>query len=254
MGHPSPEDRELVRRRPEGRRPVMYQKWRELLFVHWTFDPDEIQATLPPGLRVDTFEGRAYVGVVPFYMRDIRPRFCPPLPWISSFLELNLRTYVFEESSGTPGVWFYSLDANRRLAVRVARRCFYLPYFDARMAAWSDGGDLRVGYSSHRVGTPKELASEFRYRGAAHLEPPAVDSLEYFLIERYVLFSFDRARRVLYSGRVHHAPYPLQIAEVEQFSTSVIELAGLSVPDRQPDHTIFSHGVDVDVFAVERRS
>ncbi len=84
----------------------MYQKWRELLFVHWTFDPDEIQATLPPGLRVDTFEGRAYVGVVPFYMRDIRPRFCPPLPWISDFLELNLRTYVFEESSGTPGVWF----------------------------------------------------------------------------------------------------------------------------------------------------
>ena len=254
MRHPSPEDREMVRHRPDGRRPVMYQKWRKLLFLHWTCDPDEIQGTLPPGLRVDTFESRAYVGVVPFYMCDIRPRFCPPLPWISTFLELNLRTYVFEERSGTPGVWFYSLDANRRSAVRVARRFFHLPYFDARMTARTDSGDLTVDYSSHRVGTPEELASAFRYRGAAHLEPPAVDSLENFLVERYVLFSFDRARRVLYSGQVHHAPYLLQTAEVERLSTSVIELAGLSVPDRQPDHAIFSRGVDVDVFAVERRS
>ena len=161
---------------------------------------------------------------------------------------------MFDESSGTPGVWFYSLDANRWPAVRVARRFFHLPYFDARMRARIDREDLTVDYSSHRVGIPEELASVLRYRGAAPLEPPAFDSLEYFLVERYVLFSFDHARQVLYSGRVHHAPYPLQNAEVEQFSTSVIEMAGLFVPDRQPDHAIFSRGVDVDVFAVERRS
>ncbi len=231
----------------------MYQKWRDLLFLHWSWDPGEIQATLPPGLRVDTFEDRAYVGVVPFFMRDIRPRFCPAIPWLSDFLELNLRTYVYDERSGLPGVWFYALDCNRRLAVRVARRFFHLPYFDARMNARIDSGDHTVDYSSHRRRSPERLVSTFRYRGAAPLELPAPASLAYFLVERYLLFSFDRVHRVLYSGQVHHAPYPLRAAEVERLSTSVIELAGFSPPGRGPDHTVFSPGVDVEVFAVERR-
>ena len=111
---------------------VLYQSWKELLFLHWRIDPAVIQATLPPGLTVDTFEGDAYLGIVPFCMCNIRPRFLPVVPGISNFLEMNVRTYVHDEE-GRPGVWFYSLDANQKLAVRVARKFFNLPYFDAKM-------------------------------------------------------------------------------------------------------------------------
>jgi hypothetical protein len=114
--------------------PVMRQRWSRLLFLHWPMEPDVIQATLPPGLTVDTFDGRAWIGVVPFFMERIRPVFCPPVPGISWFLELNVRTYVHNEQ-GNSGVWFYSLDCNQPLAVEIARRLFHLPYQHAEMKA-----------------------------------------------------------------------------------------------------------------------
>jgi uncharacterized protein YqjF (DUF2071 family) len=130
--------------KPERRSPVMYHKWRDLLFLHWEFEPLEVQATLPRGLYVDTFESKAYVGIVPFYMFGVRPRFSPPYPFISNFLELNLRTYVYDDN-GNPGIWFYSLDANRRVAVGAARLTFGLPYFLAEMKA---GKDKNTGRSA----------------------------------------------------------------------------------------------------------
>ena len=117
--------------RPTGR-PVMYQQWSDLLFLHWEYSAAVIQATLPEGLFVDTFGGKAYLGVVPFFMRNIRPRFLPAVPGISDFMEMNLRTYVHNRA-GIPGVWFYSLDANQWLAVKIARRFFHLPYEHAEM-------------------------------------------------------------------------------------------------------------------------
>ena len=105
----------------------MYQRWSHLLFLHWRWDPAAIQATLPDGLFVDTHENHAYLGVVPFWMDAVRPRFCPPVPGLSWFLELNLRTYV-HAADGTPGVWFYSLDCNNPVAVHLARTLFSLPY------------------------------------------------------------------------------------------------------------------------------
>ena len=127
----------------------MYQRWDDLLFLHWSYDPLAIQRTLPRGLTVDTFEGKAYIGIVPFFMRDVRPSFCPRLPGISDFLELNVRTYVYDEH-GVPGVWFYSLDANQWLAVRAARRFFCLPYFDSKMKADKNPTTAEIRYLSHR--------------------------------------------------------------------------------------------------------
>lgn len=101
----------------------MRQRWEKLLFLHWAWDAAEVQRTLPLGLTVDTFEGRAWLGVVPFFMRDVRPAWVPSVPGISNFLELNVRTYVFD-GRGRPGIWFYSLDCNQRLAVRAARTFF----------------------------------------------------------------------------------------------------------------------------------
>jgi len=110
----------------------MYQQWRDLLFLHWEYPAAAIQETLPEGLFVDTFGGTAYLGIVPFFMRNSRPRFLPAVPGLSNFMELNLRTYVYDRS-GIPGVWFYSLDANQPLAVEIARRIFHLPYRHAKM-------------------------------------------------------------------------------------------------------------------------
>jgi uncharacterized protein YqjF (DUF2071 family) len=111
---------------------VMRMRWSELLFAHWQVDPDLVQKQLPGGLTVDTFDGAAWVGVVPFLMSDVAPRWCPAVPGLSAFPELNVRTYVMRDEK--PGVWFFSLDAANAVAVRVARATFCLPYMDARMS------------------------------------------------------------------------------------------------------------------------
>ena len=137
---------------------VMKQRWAHLLFLHWEFDPDVVQRSLPDGLTVDTHEGKAYMGVVPFYMERIRPVFCPPVPGVSWFLELNLRTYVHDRE-GRPGVWFYSLDCNQWLAVKVARRFFNLSYEHAVMSSSILDGKLL--YRSRRKGDSHEQTYQY---------------------------------------------------------------------------------------------
>lgn len=239
------------RERPAHARPVMYQKWRALLFLHWAFGPLEVQKTLPPGLFVDSFEGKAYIGIVPFFMRAVRPRFLPAVPGISNFMELNLRTYVYDDR-GIPGVWFYSLDANNRIAVQTARTFFGLPYFNAQMRSEIEKSSGWVYYSSLRNGfTPAERSS-FRYRKQGQNVQAQSDSLEFFLVERYVLFSYRNGR--LLSGRVHHPPYPLLTAEAQEWDNHLFELDGLNQPKRPPDHCLFSQGVDVEIYPLEELS
>ncbi len=253
MTEPTLDQRLAVCQRPLNRSPVMYQSWQKLLFLHWEVEPQVIQATLPPGLTVDTFDGRGYLGVVPFYMRGIRPRFCPPVPGISNFLETNLRTYVYDQN-GVPGVWFYSLDANQWLAVRVARTFFKLPYFDARMTATKLGKDetRQIDYTTTRRQDPNATPSRFVYSGRGPVHTAQPGTFEFFLAERYILFAFDPQNQTLFSGQVHHTPYPLQSAQVERYSDHLLALAGFSLPNRPPDHALFSAGVDVDVFAIQK--
>src|SRR5215207_2499820 len=134
MAEPVPLEERLRWRERPPRSPVMYQTWTDLLFAHWEVDPGLLQASLPTGLTVDTWEGRAFVGITPFFMRRVRPRGLPSLPWISYFLEMNVRTYV-HDASGAPGVWFYSLDCNQPIAVWIARMLLGLPYRHAGMQA-----------------------------------------------------------------------------------------------------------------------
>lgn len=246
---PRLEDRLAVRERPAGRSPVMFQRWRDLLFLHWEFDPREIQKTLPSGLYIDTFNGSAYVGVVPFFMRDVHPVLLPSIPGISNFLELNLRTYVYDER-GTPGIWFYSLDANQWLAVELAKRFFGLRYYRAEMSAKTNE-DGEIMFSSRRLSAGSSLRSTFRYRGFGPARNADAGSLEFFLIERYILFSYFSKQEKLMVGSVHHQPYPLLDAEVGEWDDKLFEINGLKRPGRQPDHIILSQGVDVDIFAVQ---
>lgn len=237
---PTLESRLAFRDRPT-RAHVMHQRWESLLFLHWRWDAAEIQRTLPPGLFVDTFQGDAWLAIVPFYMRGIRPRFCPSVPGISDFLELNVRTYVHDEQ-GRPGVWFYSLDCNQRLAVWTARTFFHLPYQNARMGAQLSDG--RIDYRCQRSGALNE--SHFRYRISAESQLAEPGSLAFFLAERYLLFS--QTPSGIRCGQVHHMPYPLAEAKLETWDVNPLLQAGFADPERPPDHIIGSSGVDVAVY------
>ncbi|HIB67018.1 MAG TPA: DUF2071 domain-containing protein [Phycisphaerales bacterium] len=242
---PSRESRREVCRRP-AQFQVMHQNWNHLLFLHWEMDPDLLRSTLPEGLHLDTFEGKAYLGVVPFFMNNIRPRFCPTVPGISDFLEMNLRTYVHDDH-GKPGVWFYCLEANQALAVGVARRLFHLPYQHAVMQARVDKEGW-VHYKSRRAWTG--VSSEYLYRPAEPAKVSEEGTLEYFLAERYVLFSEIAGK--IYSGRVYHTPYLLSRAEVARQDARLFMLNGFHPPERPADLAHYSRGVKVDVYPLTR--
>ncbi len=182
-------------------------QWHDLAFLHWPVSADRLRQFIPAGLELQTFDGWAWLGVVPFYMRGVRARCLPPVPGISAFAELNLRTYVV--AGDKPGVWFLSLDAASRLAVRGARLTFYLPYFDARMNVTRDAD--AIDYSSTRSEQPR---CEFRarYRPVGEVFHAVPGSIEHWLTERYCLYSADPRGRI-YRGEIHHCPWPLQAAE-----------------------------------------
>jgi len=226
----------------------MYQRWRDLLFLHWPVPPELIQPLLPPGLTVDTFEGNAYVGLVPFTMHGVRPVGLPPMPGISDFPECNVRTYVHRGGAG-PGVWFFSLDAANIVAVLVARSLWRLPYFFARMATRRDS-TAAIAYHTDRLAPPPlPAASRFRYTPTGEPQPATPDTLEFFLAERYILYAYARHR--LWRGRVHHTPYPLQTATLLDFNDTSLAADGIHLPIDTPAHPPLVHyafGVDVDVF------
>ncbi len=199
------------------------QRWSDLLFLHWRVPAATVQATLPAGLFVDAFDGDAWVGIVPFAMQRVRPRFLPPVPWLSWFLELNVRTYV-RDAQGVPGVWFHSLDCDQPVAVEIAQRCFQLPYMHARMRATRVDGT--IDYTCQRRGVDG-ASWRYTWQTAGPGQPAAERTLEHFLVERYVLYAADAAQR-LYRGHVSHAPYRIHEPSVSRFDTAPAALAGYS--------------------------
>ena len=230
--------------RPDGK-PAGHQRWQRLLFLHWPVPIDHMRALLPDSLEVDDYEGRAWVGVVPFTMRDVRPRFAPAVPGVSNFHELNVRTYVHEK--GRPGVFFFSLDAAATIAVLAARIGWSLPYFRASMEMVER--DSVTTYTSERWMAGKNRAVlSCEYIVGQALGTATAGTFEHFLVERYLLF-VERGDR-LRVGQVHHRPYPLRSVEVRALEQSVTQAAGIRGCEGEP-HARSSDGVDVDVFALE---
>jgi uncharacterized protein len=248
MKKPTKAKRIELRQIPDNEIVVMKHKWRDLLFLHWTFDPIKIQATLPEGLYVDTFDGKAYIGLTPFFLFDVRPVFFPSIPFLSDFLEVNVRTYVHDEK-GTPGVWFYSLDANQPLGVKLAQQ-IHLPYKHAEIEASKIYEE--ISFKIKRKNIPDNSASEFSFAKSGEEFFADSDSLEFFLVERYLLFSYDIRSKKLYSLRVHHPPYPLYNTELTKWDTNLLSLAGLEPKKNSPDHIIMSTGVDVDIYNIKK--
>ncbi|MDX6695058.1 MAG: uncharacterized protein QOF02_2661 [Blastocatellia bacterium] len=221
-------ERLALRERPKGL-PIGQMNWGKLLFMHWPLKPEALRPLIPERLTIDTFEGAAWVGVVPFTMWGVRPTFTPPLPGLSRFHELNVRTYVHLD--GVPGVWFHSLDAASPLAVRGARAFFHLPYFNARMSLEQESE--RIIYSSertHRDAPPARFQATWNIGDALPTSAPG--SLEFFLTERYCLYA-ARGEKI-YRLRIFHPPWPLRRAELSSYDSTMLAAHGLSEPDDAP--------------------
>ena len=224
---------------------VMYQRWEELLFLHWPVEPQIVAKVLPPGLGVDTYKGKAWLGVVPFSMRGVRPRFLPAVPGLSSFPELNLRTYVVDEL-GRPGVWFYSLDTPKHLPNWIARTFFHLNYRFARIQVKDKGGS-RSYRSELWMGTDWDVPQEYEWERIGEPFTAEAGSLDFFLAERYRLFAYNDAKAQLMTGQVHHQAYPLQQVNLKRYSKRIFTLNGLSKPDSLPVSLLASSGVNVEI-------
>ncbi len=208
---------------------VMRMWWRNLAFIHWPYDPDDVQRLLPEGLTVDTFDGTAWVGLVPFEMQVMLPGGIP-IPREGRFPETNVRTYV-RGPDGTPGVWFHSLEAGRLSATAVARATYGLPYFWADMSATA-AGPIWTYRSSRRWPGPKGARSETAVRLGEHVADQDQSDLEHFLTARWGLFSTFQ-KRVVYAPVVHGI-WPLQRAELLHLDDELVVAAGLPEPSGTP--------------------
>jgi uncharacterized protein len=242
---PNVTERLLARERPAGS-PVMHQSWDDLLFMHWRVPAESLRRLVPERLEIDTHEGEAWVGVTPFTLRGVRPVLVPALPFVSEFHEINVRTYVHLD--GVPGVWFFSLDANSTVAVAGARTLFRLPYFYADIKR-EQTAETTVFTSSREGDSSPHASFAATWRAGEGLPEAEPGSLEFFLVERYCLYTSGGEGHI-YRARIHHRPWPLRRVRVESYRSSMVEAAGLGNPAGTP---LLHHGgpVDVEVWPLE---
>lgn len=230
-----------------------YHVWADLLFIHWQVPVALLEPLLPRELTVDTFDGTAWLGLVPFQMFGVRPWWSPAVRGVSSFPETNVRTYV-QFGDRDPGVWFFSLDAAKWLAVTLARWGWGLNYHWARMGVRHDGS--RIEYRSRRItsGIHCEVDAEIGEQiangiphGDTRIARPG--TLEHFLVERYLLYA--ERFGYLYRGQVHHRPYPLQSARLVNLNQGLLAANQIAVT-HDPCHVVYSPGVSVEVFNLKR--
>lgn len=255
--------------------PIMRMRWRHLLFAHWPIDASALRPLVPPALEIDTLDGGAWVGLIPFTMTDVSPRLLPrvPLRGVTDFHECNVRTYVYprgrKDDPASHGVWFFSLDAASRIAVWGARRFFHLPYFNARMSLQREEDVIDysveriplslarqrshdpVGYARERAGVRERApALRCRWRALEELPPSKPGDLAHFLTERYCLYAVKRGPEgvlALHRGHIAHTPWPLRRAEVLSLEDSLVRAAGVEV-DRSVAPVLY-HADELDVRA-----
>ena len=233
-------NRTLPRQRP-AEKLKGYQSWRTLTFLHWEIPVKELEAVLPEGLQPDLYQGKAYVGLVPFEMKDIRPAWCPKALGFN-FLETNIRTYVLHKNE--PGVFFFSLDASSLIAVKIARWIWHLPYFHSGMTFSNE--QTTYEYNLKR---DNNIQSNIKIKVGQPIPPSQPDSLEYFLLERYLLFTQLRGR--ILRGQVHHVPYPARSASLIDFEDQLLEVNGFKGLNTSPDLVHCSTGVDVEIYSLK---
>lgn len=231
-----------LRARPSGL-PLLHQRWTRLVFLHWRLAPQPVRSRVPPELELDLFDGAAWVTLAAFHVSRMRPSLLPPLPGLSDAEQINVRTYVHRD--GVPGLWFFSLDANNRLAVWAARLVYRLPWHRARMEARElDGG---VGLRAERADTgapPAMLDAEWGLGDS--MPSPEAGTVDSFLLDRYILYA--GASPDLLRARIHHRPWPLRAAALMRLDSTMLEASGLPTPVSTPLLHAQASPLDVDIW------
>jgi uncharacterized protein YqjF (DUF2071 family) len=223
---------------PTVESPVMHHRWQRLGFLHWPVAAGAVQRVLPGGLEVDTLDGTAWIGLVPFVLH-VRVPGLPYLPWASGFPETNVRSYVVGPEG--PGIWFHSLDAARLGAVLFAQQAFGLAYAWSSMAVDHDGETIRY-VSRRRWPAPRGASSDVWLEIGDRLEPGRVDELDRFLTARWRLYCWRGG--ALHSALAEHQPWPLHEARPIRVADGLVRAAGIELPDRPP-LARYAPGVDV---------
>jgi len=213
----------------------MTQRWNDLLFAHWPIPPARIEALLPDWLEADTFQGSAWLGAVPFWLDRIKIRGVPAIPGLRNFPDLNLRTYVRDRFTGTPGIYFFSVDSNNLFAIAAAHAIYHLPYFFSEMHL-EPRSEREFAFLSRRRFSREQVIFKARYRGlgpSRRLVEIRSGSFEQFMSERPCLFSINRAGHPI-RANLHHVPWPLEEAEAEIERNDLAAAAGIELPDLEP--------------------
>ena len=238
-------DRLSIRERPDSM-PIGRQTWGKLLFMHWRIPVERLRAAVPDELEIDTHDGEAWIGVVPFTIWGMRLSFLPPVPGLSEMHELNVRTYVHYK--GVPGVLFLSLDATSALAVLGARTFFLLPYYNADISLKQEGE--RITYHSRRThANAPPAVFDAVWQIGSPLEASRPGSLEFFLTERYCFLTVHEG--AVYRCRIHHPPWPLSAATVSTYHSTMIESHGLPTPTGEP-LLHYAEEITVDIWPLEK--
>lgn len=229
------------------RSPAMRMKWHDLLFMNWPVDPELVSPHLPHGLELDLYDGKAWISVVPFTMSGVAPRWVPDIPWLSAFPELNVRTYVVHDDK--PGVWFFTLDATNKVAVRVARTLFHLNYVDAKITA--ERNDNWIHYRSLRIDKnypAAELRVDYRPVGDPFLAEPG--SLDDWLTSRYCLYVANRKGR-LFRGEIEHEPWQLRETQAVTHANTMLNAYQIPLAD-EPVRMQFAKRTDVVAWSLDK--
>lgn len=214
---------------------VVSQRWNDLLFAHWPLAPSQLAPLLPEWLEVETFQSKAWLGAVPFWLDRVKIRNVPSVPGVRSFPDLNLLTYVRDRFTGTPGVYCFSLDASNLLAVGVARSLYHLPYHWAEMRL-EQRSDREFAIYSRRRMAHREVIFKARYRGLGPTHRTAEirgGSFEYFITERSCLFNSNRAGQPIRAS-LHYIPWPLEEAEAEIERNDLPASIGIELRNPEP--------------------
>ena len=227
-----------ARQRPVGRA-ILTQKWDNLLFLHWKYDAAEIQRRLPPGLFVDTFNGQAFLSIIGFQMSAIRVSGLPAVPFLSNLTELNVRTYV-RTADGKPGIYFFSLDCDHWLAVKIAQLAFGLNYKYAQLKFLPNSHEL----SCQRSSAANKADYSWEPQGSPGTAAPG--TIEFFLLERYIFFT--ERKKQLWAGQVYHPPYSFSSASVTEWSEAPFQWNQLLPTHVAPDLVHACRGVAIEAF------
>ena len=233
------------------KRIIMKQEWHNLLFLHWPVPISLIRNQIPKQLELDTYNNKAWIGIIPFQMKNLRPSFAFPIPIISNFTEINLRTYV-KDKYNRKGVWFFSLDTQNTFGNWIAQTFFHLNYRYAKTSFQSDSEEHNT--CKFKLPITKKPTQIFSWQHTQDNLIPSKnpESLEFFLTERYRLYSFNKKKNTLLTGTLTHKPYKLNRPKLINYSTDLFSSNAINHPNTYPESVLACRSVSVSIYPIER--